>query len=154
MTVVAEGRMSVLFCREEAHSLVSDGERVFPGRAEAGCIRARRVHDAQHIEACWPSRRQWWWNEAPVWTAARAIPPRSCGPSRREPAPHGSAHEPCGEPQAVPRSQALGRVLLWRSPALCAAMVRRGAGYDVSLDPVAAMERAGSAFVLRPVRPL
>jgi predicted patatin/cPLA2 family phospholipase len=48
----------------------------------------------------------------------------------------------------------LGRVLLARYPALHAAMLRRPAVYNASLDLVERMERAGSAFVLRPVRPL
>ena len=48
----------------------------------------------------------------------------------------------------------LGKVLLRRYPALYAAMLRRPAVYNASLDLVERMERAGSAFVLRPVRPL
>ncbi len=48
----------------------------------------------------------------------------------------------------------VGRVLLRRYPALYAAMLRRPAAYNASLDLVERMERAGSAFVLRPVRPL
>ena len=53
-----------------------------------------------------------------------------------------------------PRLRALGRVLLARHPAVHAAMLRRPVVYNASLDLVARMERAGSAFVLRPVRPL
>jgi predicted patatin/cPLA2 family phospholipase len=52
------------------------------------------------------------------------------------------------------RFRGLGRVLLARHPAVHAAMLRRPAVYNASLDLVARMERAGSAFVLRPVRPL
>ena len=53
-----------------------------------------------------------------------------------------------------PRFRALSRVLLARYPAVHAAMLRRHVVYNASLDLVASMERAGSAFVLRPVRPL
>jgi predicted patatin/cPLA2 family phospholipase len=53
-----------------------------------------------------------------------------------------------------PRLRGLSRVLLARYPAVHAAMLRRHATYNASLDLVARMERAGSAFVLRPVRPL
>jgi predicted patatin/cPLA2 family phospholipase len=53
-----------------------------------------------------------------------------------------------------PRFRGWGRVLLWRYPAVYAAMLRRHVVYNASLDLVASMERAGSAFVLRPVRPL
>jgi predicted patatin/cPLA2 family phospholipase len=52
------------------------------------------------------------------------------------------------------RFRALSRVLLARYPAVHAAMLRRPRVYDASLDLVERMERAGSAFVLRPVRPL
>jgi predicted patatin/cPLA2 family phospholipase len=52
------------------------------------------------------------------------------------------------------RLPGLGRVLLARHPAVHAAMLRRPAVYNASLDLVARMERAGSAFVIRPVRPL
>ncbi len=48
----------------------------------------------------------------------------------------------------------LGWVLLRRYPALYAAMLRRPAVYNASLDLAERMERAGSAFVLRPARPL
>jgi predicted patatin/cPLA2 family phospholipase len=48
----------------------------------------------------------------------------------------------------------LGRVLLARHPAIYRAMRRRHIQYNASLDLVASLERAGSAFVLRPVRPL
>lgn len=50
--------------------------------------------------------------------------------------------------------RALGRVLLARYPAIYAAMRRRHIQYNASLDLVESLERAGSAFVLRPVRPL
>ena len=53
-----------------------------------------------------------------------------------------------------PGFRRLSRVLLARYPAVYAAMLRRPAVYNASLDLVARMERAGSAFVLRPVRPL
>jgi predicted patatin/cPLA2 family phospholipase len=53
-----------------------------------------------------------------------------------------------------PRYRALSRALLARYPAVYRAMLRRPAVYNTSLDLVARMERAGSAFVLRPVRPL
>jgi predicted patatin/cPLA2 family phospholipase len=53
-----------------------------------------------------------------------------------------------------PRLRALSRVLLARYPELSAAMLRRPAVYNASLDLVERMERAGSAFVLRPARPL
>jgi len=53
-----------------------------------------------------------------------------------------------------PRMRTLSRVLLARYPAVHTAMLRRHLGYNTSLDLVAAMERAGSAFVLRPVRTL
>ena len=53
-----------------------------------------------------------------------------------------------------PRLRTLSRLLLARCPAVHTAMLRRHAVYNASLDLVASMERAGSAFVLRPVRPL
>jgi predicted patatin/cPLA2 family phospholipase len=53
-----------------------------------------------------------------------------------------------------PRLRGLSRALLARYPAVHAAMQRRPAAYNASLDLVTRMERAGSAFVLRPVRPL
>ncbi len=53
-----------------------------------------------------------------------------------------------------PRLPTLSRVLLARYPAVHTAMLRRHVVYNASLDLVASMERAGSAFVLRPVRPL
>ena len=53
-----------------------------------------------------------------------------------------------------PRYRALSRVLLARYPAVYAAMRRRHVVYNASLDTAASMERAGSAFVLRPGRPL
>ena len=53
-----------------------------------------------------------------------------------------------------PRHRVLSRVLLARYPAVHAATLRRPAVYNASLDVVERMERAGSAFVLRPVRPL
>ena len=45
-------------------------------------------------------------------------------------------------------------MLLARYPAVYRAMLRRPAVYNASLDLVARMELAGSAFVLRPARPL
>ncbi len=48
----------------------------------------------------------------------------------------------------------VGRVLLARYPAIYAAMRRRHIRYNASLDLVESLKRAGSAFVLRPVRPL
>jgi predicted patatin/cPLA2 family phospholipase len=53
-----------------------------------------------------------------------------------------------------PSHRVLSRVLLARYPAVYRAMLRRPAVYNASLDLAARMERAGSAFVLRPVRPL
>jgi predicted patatin/cPLA2 family phospholipase len=53
-----------------------------------------------------------------------------------------------------PRLRGPGRILLARYPAVYAAMLRRPAVYNASLQLVERMERAGSAFVLRPVRPL
>jgi predicted patatin/cPLA2 family phospholipase len=53
-----------------------------------------------------------------------------------------------------PKYRALSRALLARYPAVHAAVQRRPAMYNASLDLVERMERAGSAFVLRPVRPL
>jgi predicted patatin/cPLA2 family phospholipase len=50
--------------------------------------------------------------------------------------------------------RALSRVLLARYPAVYRAMLRRPTVYNASLDLLERMERAGSAFVLRPVRPL
>jgi quercetin dioxygenase-like cupin family protein len=52
MTVVVEGRMSVQFYRQEAGSLVPDGERIVFDKGDVGYIRARRIHDAHYIEAC------------------------------------------------------------------------------------------------------
>lgn len=59
-----------------------------------------------------------------------------------------------GYRKPAPRLRALSRVLLGRYPAVHAAMLRRPAVYNASLDLLARMERAGSAFVLRPARPL
>jgi predicted patatin/cPLA2 family phospholipase len=53
-----------------------------------------------------------------------------------------------------PRMRTLSRVLLARYPAVHRSMLRRHAVYNASLDLLASMERAGSAFVLRPVRTL
>ena len=44
--------MSVQFYRKEAGSLVPDGRRIFFDKGDVGYIRARRIHDAQYIEAC------------------------------------------------------------------------------------------------------
>ena len=52
MTVVVEGRMSVQFYRQEAGSLVPDGDSVFLDQGDTGYIRAGRVHDARYIDAC------------------------------------------------------------------------------------------------------
>ena len=52
MTVVVEGRMSVQFYRQEARTLVRDGERIFLDKGVVGYIRAGRVHDARYIDAC------------------------------------------------------------------------------------------------------
>lgn len=52
------------------------------------------------------------------------------------------------------RLRRVSRVLLRRYPALSAALLRRPAVYNHSLDLVERMERAGSVFVLRPLRPL
>jgi predicted patatin/cPLA2 family phospholipase len=51
-----------------------------------------------------------------------------------------------------PSHRAVSRVLLARHPAVYRAILRRSDVYNASLDLVARMERAGSAFVLRPVR--
>lgn len=53
-----------------------------------------------------------------------------------------------------PRFVAAGRVLLARHPAVFRALQMRHVRYNASLDLVESLERAGSAFVLRPVRPL
>jgi predicted patatin/cPLA2 family phospholipase len=52
------------------------------------------------------------------------------------------------------RFRTAGRVLLARYPAVYRALRRRHIQYNASLDLIASLERAGSAFVLRPVRPL
>ena len=52
MTVVVEGRMSVQFYREEAGTLVRDGERIYLEKGDAGYIRADRIHEAAYIERC------------------------------------------------------------------------------------------------------
>jgi quercetin dioxygenase-like cupin family protein len=52
MTVVVEGKVAVQFYRQEAHTLVPDGERIVLNKGDVGYIRARRVHDATYIEAC------------------------------------------------------------------------------------------------------
>ena len=44
--------MAVQFYREEARTLVPDGERIFLNKSDVGYIRAGRVHDAKYIEAC------------------------------------------------------------------------------------------------------
>ena len=55
----------------------------------------------------------------------------------------------------TPQGSALaGRVLLARHPAVFRALRDRHVRYNASLDLVASLQRAGSAFVLRPVRPL
>ncbi len=52
MTVIVEGRISVQFYREEARTLVPDGERIFLDKGDVGYIRAGRVHDTDYIDAC------------------------------------------------------------------------------------------------------
>jgi quercetin dioxygenase-like cupin family protein len=52
MTVVVEGRMSVQFYRQDAGTLVRDGDRIFLDKGDVGYIRAGRVHAAVYIEAC------------------------------------------------------------------------------------------------------
>ena len=52
MTVVVEGKMSVQFYRQEARTLVHDGERIFLNKGDVGYIRAGRIHEANYIEAC------------------------------------------------------------------------------------------------------
>ena len=53
-----------------------------------------------------------------------------------------------------PTHRVLSRALLGRYPAVYRALLRRPGVYNTSLDLVEQMERAGEAFVLRPVRPL
>jgi predicted patatin/cPLA2 family phospholipase len=53
-----------------------------------------------------------------------------------------------------PRHAAAGRVLLARYPAVFRALRDRPLRYNASLDLVESLERAGSAFVFRPIRPL
>lgn len=53
-----------------------------------------------------------------------------------------------------PRYAAVGRVLLARHPAVYHALRERHVRYNAALDLVESLERAGSAFVLRPVRAL
>jgi quercetin dioxygenase-like cupin family protein len=52
MTVVVEGRMSVQFYREQAGTLVRDGERIYLEKRDVGYIRAGRIHEAEYIERC------------------------------------------------------------------------------------------------------
>ena len=52
MTVVVEGKVSVQFYRQEASTLVPDGERVVLDKGDAGFIRAGRIHDARYVETC------------------------------------------------------------------------------------------------------
>jgi quercetin dioxygenase-like cupin family protein len=52
MTVVVEGRMSVQFYREEAGTLVRDGERIYLEKGDVGYIRAGRIHEAVYIARC------------------------------------------------------------------------------------------------------
>ena len=52
MTVVVEGKMSLQFYREEARTLVSDGEMIFLSKGDVGYIRAGRIHSAEYIAAC------------------------------------------------------------------------------------------------------
>jgi len=52
MTVVVEGRMAVQFYRQEAYTLVPDGEKIFLDKGDVGYIRAGRIHSAEYIAAC------------------------------------------------------------------------------------------------------
>jgi hypothetical protein len=52
MTVVVEGTMSLQFYRQEAGSLIPDGERLLFTRGEVGYVRAGRIHDARYLDAC------------------------------------------------------------------------------------------------------
>ena len=52
MTVVVEGKMALQFYRQEARTLVLDGERIFLNKGDVGYIRAGRVHEAKYLEAC------------------------------------------------------------------------------------------------------
>ena len=52
MTVVVEGKMALQFYRQEARTLVLDGERIFLNKGDVGYIRAGRIHDAKYIEVC------------------------------------------------------------------------------------------------------
>ena len=52
MTVVVEGKIGVQFYREEARTLVADGEKIFLNKGDVGYIRANRVHHAEYVEAC------------------------------------------------------------------------------------------------------
>lgn len=52
MTVVVEGRIAVQFYRQEAHTLVPDGERIILDKGDVGYIRAGRIHDAKYIDVC------------------------------------------------------------------------------------------------------
>ena len=56
--------------------------------------------------------------------------------------------------RAVEHGHPRNLAVLARYAVLHTAMLRRQAAYRASLDLGASMERAGSAFVLRPVRPL
>jgi predicted patatin/cPLA2 family phospholipase len=56
--------------------------------------------------------------------------------------------------QPPPRFTTVGRVLLARHPAVYRGLRQRPLRYNTALDLVESMERAGSAFVLRPARPL
>ena len=44
--------MSVQFYREEADTLVRDGERIYLEKGEVGYIRAGRIHEAAYIAPC------------------------------------------------------------------------------------------------------
>jgi len=56
--------------------------------------------------------------------------------------------------KAPERLRAPVRLLLGRYPAILRALTRRHVHYNASLDLIERLERAGSAFVLRPLQPL
>jgi len=52
MTVVIEGKMSILFFTRGDNGLVPVGDRIFLNKGETGYIRAGRIHDAKYLEPC------------------------------------------------------------------------------------------------------
>ena len=52
MTVVVEGRMSVQFYREEAGTLVRDGDWIYLEKGDVGYVRANRIHEAAYVAPC------------------------------------------------------------------------------------------------------